>query len=54
MATIITLSNHKGGVEKTTSTLNIGAGLHQLGKKILFLDLEPVLNLYLLSYGLLI
>jgi chromosome partitioning protein len=45
MATKITLSNHKGGVGKTTSTLNIGAGLHHLGKKILFIDFDPQANL---------
>jgi chromosome partitioning protein len=42
---VITISNHKGGVGKTTSTINIGAGLHKLGKNILLLDLDPQANL---------
>jgi chromosome partitioning protein len=45
MAIIITLSNHKGGVGKTTSTFNIGAGLHKLGKKVLLVDLDPQASL---------
>lgn len=45
MSKVISISNHKGGVGKTTSTLNIGAGLNSLGKTVLLIDLDPQANL---------
>ncbi len=45
MSKVISISNHKGGVGKTTSVINIGFGLNKLGKKILLIDLDPQANL---------
>lgn len=47
MTTIIAISNEKGGVAKTTSTLSLGAALAELGYRILLIDLDPQANLTL-------
>jgi chromosome partitioning protein len=45
MAKVIVFANQKGGVAKTTTTLNLGVALHELGHRVLVIDLDPQGNL---------
>jgi chromosome partitioning protein len=47
---IIALMNQKGGVGKTTTTVNLGAALAEMGQSVLLLDLDPQSHLTI-NYG---
>ena len=42
---VIVLANQKGGVAKTTTTLNLGVALREMGNSVLLVDLDPQGNL---------
>lgn len=45
VADVISFANQKGGVAKTTSTLNLAVALSELGNRVLCIDLDPQGNL---------
>jgi chromosome partitioning protein len=47
---IIALMNQKGGVGKTTTTVNLGAALAEMGKRVCLMDLDPQSHLTI-NYG---
>ena len=44
MAKIIAIVNHKGGVGKTTTTVNLGSAFARLGKRVLLVDMDSQQN----------
>ncbi len=45
LAKVVAFANQKGGVAKTTTTLNLGVAVKELGRRVLVVDLDPQGNL---------
>src|SRR6476659_10875928 len=45
MGRVISFANQKGGVAKTTTTLNLGGAFKEMGYRVLLIDLDPQGNL---------
>ncbi|MBN1320068.1 MAG: ParA family protein [Thermoleophilia bacterium] len=45
LAKVVAFTNQKGGVAKTTTTLNLGVALQEMGHRVLAVDLDPQGNL---------